>query len=117
VSSIILVRTATKARAAREVITSRIRIAATNLQDVLHESLASSYRRLQCAISRNDRSVGFPSRQSVEHFRETRLVRITHRGFAVGLDPFGMLDPQIVVNLLLELGIRVDWIRHGYRPR
>jgi len=63
------------------------------------------------------RSVGSPSRQSVEHFRETRLVRITHGGFAIGLNPFGMLDPQIAVNLLLEFGVRVDWMRHGDRAR
>ena len=68
-------------------------------------------------MRRNDRSVGSPSRQSVEHFRETRLVRIAHGGLAIWLDPFGMLDPQIIVNLLLEFGVRVDWMRHGNRPR
>ena len=64
-------------------------------------------------MRRNDRSVGAPSRQSVEHFREARGVRITPGGFAIWLDPFGMLDPQILVNLLLEFGVRVDWMRHG----
>ena len=68
-------------------------------------------------MRRNDRSLGSPSRQSAEHFRETRFVRITHGGFATGLNPFGMLDPQIVVNLVLEFGVRVDWMRHGNRPR
>ena len=68
-------------------------------------------------MRRNDRSVGSPSRQSVEHFREARVVRITPGGFAIGLNPFGMLDPQIVVNLLLEFGVRVDLIRHGNWPR
>ena len=34
-----------------------------------------------------------PSHQSVELFQEA------HGGFAIWLDPFGMLDPQIVVNL------------------
>jgi hypothetical protein len=24
-----------------------------------------------------------------------------------------MLDPQVVVNLLLELNVRVDFVRHG----
>jgi hypothetical protein len=43
-----------------------------------------------------------------------RLVRITRWGFAIWLDPFGMLDPQIVVNLLQELGIGVDLVRHGH---
>ena len=68
-------------------------------------------------MRRNDRSVGAPSRQSVEHFREARLVRITRGGFATGLNPFRMLDPQIVMNLLLEFGVRVDWMRHGNWPR
>src|SRR5881275_3245319 len=67
-------------------------------------------------MRRNDRSVGSPSRQSAEHFREARVVRITLGGFAIGLDPFGMLDPQIVVNLLLELGVGVDLVKHGYWP-
>jgi hypothetical protein len=68
-------------------------------------------------MRKNDRSVGSPSRQSVEHFREARVVRIAHAGFATGRDPFRMLDPQIVVNLLLEFGVRVDWMRHGNRSR
>ena len=67
-------------------------------------------------MRKNDRSVGSPSRQSVEHFREARLVRIAHGGFAIWFDPFGMLDPQIVVNLLLELGVGVDLMIHGYCP-
>jgi hypothetical protein len=51
-------------------------------------------------MRRNDRSVGAPSRQSVEHLREARVVRIAPGRFAIWLDPFGMLDPQIIVNLL-----------------
>ena len=77
----------------------------------------SSYCRFQCAMRRNDRSIGSPSRQSSEHFREARVVRITLGGFAIWLDPFGMLDPQIAVNLLLEFGVRVNWMRYGNRPR
>ena len=68
-------------------------------------------------MKRNDRSVRSRSFQRVEHFREARLVRITHGGFATGLNPFRMLDPQIVVNLVLEFGVRVDWMRRGNRPR
>jgi len=68
-------------------------------------------------MRRNDRSVGSSSRQSVEHFREARAVRITHGGFATGRNPFRMLDPQIVVNLLLQFSVRVDWMRHGNRHR
>jgi len=58
--------------------------------------------------------VGSPSRESIELFHETRLVRITHGGFAIWLDPFGMLDPQVVVNLLPEFGVSVDLVRHGH---
>ena len=61
-----------------------------------------------------DRFIGSHSRESVEQFHETRLVRITHGGFAIWLDPFGMLDPQIVVNLLPKLGVAVDLVRLGY---
>ncbi len=47
----------------------------------------------------SDRLVGSSSRQSVELFHEA------HGGFAVSLDPFGMLDPQIAVNLLPAPGV------------
>jgi len=56
----------------------------------------------------SDGLVGSHSRQRVEQFREARLVRITLGGFAIWLDPFGMLDPQVVVNLSPEVG--VVWI-------
>ncbi len=52
-------------------------------------------------------------RVEVEQFHEARLVRITHGGFAIWLDPFGVLDPQVVVNLLLELRVGVDLVSHG----
>jgi hypothetical protein len=54
-------------------------------------------------MSSSDRLVGSPSRQSVEQLGEARLVRITRGAFAIWLDPFGMLNPEVVVNLLLEL--------------
>jgi hypothetical protein len=54
-----------------------------------------------------------PFRISAEQFQEARLVKITHWGPAIWLDPFGMLDPQVVVNLLPELGVGVDLVRHG----
>src|SRR5207248_11116431 len=61
----------------------------------------------------SDRLGGSPSPQSVESFQKARLVRITLGGFAIWLDPFGMLDPQVVVNLSPELGVGVDLGRHG----
>jgi hypothetical protein len=62
----------------------------------------------------SDRLGGSPSRRRIEQFHEARLVRIARGTFAIWLDPFGMLDPQIVVNLLLELGVGVDLVRHDY---
>jgi hypothetical protein len=64
-------------------------------------------------MRRSRRLIESSSRPRVEHFREARLVRIAHGGFTTGLDPFGMLDPQIVVNLLQKLGIGVDLVRRG----
>jgi len=64
-------------------------------------------------MNSSDRLVGSPSRESVEQLREARLVRITHGGFTIWFDPFGMLDPQVVVNLSLELGVGVDLVIHG----
>lgn len=68
-------------------------------------------------MSSSDRLAGSSSRRSAEQFREARLVRITLGRFAIRLDPFGMLDPQIVVNLLPELGVSVDLVKHGNWPR
>src|SRR4029077_11930508 len=53
----------------------------------------------------SDRLVGSPSRRRIEQFHEARLVRITRWGFAIWLDPFGMLDPQVAVNLLPVPGV------------
>jgi hypothetical protein len=55
----------------------------------------------------SDRLVGFPSRQRVEQFQEA------HGGFTIWLDPFGMLGPQVVVDLLPEHDVGVDFVRHG----
>ena len=48
-----------------------------------------------------------------EQFYEARLVRITDGGFAIWLDPFGVLDSQVVVKLLPELTIGVDLVMRG----
>ena len=59
----------------------------------------------------NNPLVGSPSSNRIEQFHETRLVRITHGTVAIWLNPFGMLDPEIVVNLLPKLGVGVDLMR------
>jgi len=56
---------------------------------------------------------GFASRQTIEHFHEARLIRIARGGFAIWLDPFGILDPEVVVDLLPELRVSADLKTHG----
>ena len=55
----------------------------------------------------------FSSRQTIKQFRQTRLVRITHGRFAIRLDPFRVLNPKVVVNLLPELRVSVDLMMQG----
>jgi hypothetical protein len=61
----------------------------------------------------NNRLSGFSSRQTIEQFHQARLVRITHRRFAIWFDPFGVLNPKVVVNLLPELCVSVDLMMQG----
>jgi hypothetical protein len=64
-------------------------------------------------MKRNDPLVGSFLSYRIEQFHETRLVRIARRTIAIWLNPFGMLDPKIVVNLLPKLGVGVDLMRFG----
>src|SRR5437899_10737498 len=64
-------------------------------------------------MNSSDRLVGSPSRQRIEQFHEARVVKITHGGLAIWLHPFGMLNPQVAVNPLPQLGVRADLGRHG----
>jgi hypothetical protein len=59
----------------------------------------------------SDTPGGFLSSQTIEQFHEARLVRITHGGSAIWLDPFGMLNSEIFVNLSLELLVGVNFMR------
>jgi hypothetical protein len=61
----------------------------------------------------NNRLSGFSSRQTIEQFHQARLVRITHGRFAIRLDPFRVLNPKVVVNLLPELCVSVDLMMQG----
>ena len=61
----------------------------------------------------SDRLVGSCPPKRIEQFYETCLVRIAHGTLAIWLDPFGMLDPEVVVNLFPELSVVVDLVRHG----
>jgi hypothetical protein len=53
------------------------------------------------------------SGNSIDQFHQAGVVRITNGGLAIWLHPFGMLDPQVVVNLLPKLAIGVDLVRHA----
>src|SRR5947208_3175428 len=44
-----------------------------------------------------------------------RFVRLAGRTIAVRLDPFWMLNAQSVVNLLLKLTVRTDFVRSSWR--
>ena len=63
----------------------------------------------------SDRLVGSRSRECVEQFYQTRLVRITHGAFAIWLDPFGMFLTQRVVDLALKLNVLLDSARKDWR--
>ena len=54
------------------------------------------------------------SRQSIEQLHEARLVRITDGRLAIWLNPFGMLETHVVVNLSPKLGVRMDLVKHDY---
>ena len=56
----------------------------------------------------NNTLSGFSSGQTIEQFRQACLVRITHGRFAIWLDPFRVLNPKVVMNLLPELRVSVD---------
>ena len=82
--------------------------------EVLHRrGVGSVYSVFEGAMSSSDRLVGSRSCESAEQFHKARLVRIAHGGFAISLDPFGMLDPEVVVNLLPKLGVGVNFARNG----
>jgi hypothetical protein len=61
----------------------------------------------------NNRLSRFSSPRTIEQFDQARLVRITHGRFATWLDPFRVLNPKVVVNLLSELRVSVDLFMQG----
>jgi hypothetical protein len=56
----------------------------------------------------NNSLSGFASRQTIEQFHQARFVRIARGRFAICLDPFRVLNPEVVVNLLPKLRVTVD---------
>ena len=51
----------------------------------------------------------FSQSPPAEQFHEARFVRITDGRLPIWLDPVRMLESQVVVNLLLKLGVGVDF--------
>jgi hypothetical protein len=51
--------------------------------------------------------------QDIECFHQARLVRITRGRLAIWLDPLGMLDPQVVVNLSPQVCVRMELVKHN----
>jgi len=52
--------------------------------------------------------------QDIEHFHQARLVRITHGRLAIRLDPLGMLDSQVIVNLFPQICVGVGSLKHNH---
>jgi hypothetical protein len=64
----------------------------------------------------NNRLGGFSSPQTIEQFHQARLIRVALGRFAIWLDPFRVLNPEIVVNLLPELHVSMDLMMQRHWP-
>jgi hypothetical protein len=51
--------------------------------------------------------------QDIECFHQARLVRITQGRLAIWLDPLGVLDPQVIVNLSPQVCVCMDLVNHN----
>jgi len=60
------------------------------------------------------RFVRLPLCKPLEQFHQARLVRITHWRLAIWLDPFGMLEPQVIVNLFPQICIDLDLLKRDH---
>ena len=79
----------------------------------LHRSKDSLNLSLQPVAMVARRIVRLPLCKPLEQFHQARLVRITRGRLAIWLDPFGMLDPQVIVNLFPQLCVRMELVKHG----
>jgi len=76
------------------------------------QSLNSAVALLKAiAVVRDTRVLPF---QDIECFHQACLVRITHGRLAIWLDPLGMLDPQVVVNLFPQVCVRMTLVKHDH---
>ena len=65
-------------------------------------------------IRKSDIIVGFTWHRGIEQFHQTRLIRITQWRLAILLDPLGMLDPEVVMNLLQQVRLSADLLGHDH---
>jgi hypothetical protein len=56
--------------------------------------------------------VVFAGLETADQFRQASLVGVAGRAVTVGSNPFGMLDAQVFMNLLLELAVRMNLVGH-----
>jgi hypothetical protein len=54
----------------------------------------------------------FGGLEKTDQLRQAPLVGIAGGTVTVGFDPFGMLDSQVFVNLLLKLAVGMNLVRH-----
>ena len=55
--------------------------------------------------------------QDIECFHQARLVRITHGRLAIRLNPLGMLNPEVLVNLFPQVCVCMDLVNHDHCSR
>jgi hypothetical protein len=66
------------------------------------------------AVWKSDIIVGFHWHRGKEQFHQARFIRIAHWRLAILLDPLGMLDPEVVMNLLQQVRVSADLLGHEH---
>src|SRR5216117_478043 len=56
--------------------------------------------------------VAFAGLEKTDQLRQAPLVGIARGTVTVGLDPLGLLEPQVFMNLLLQLAVGMNLMRH-----
>ena len=57
--------------------------------------------------------VAFGGPEKTDQLGKAALVGVADGRFAVGLNPFWMLNTQVIVYLLLEFAVKADLVREG----
>jgi hypothetical protein len=60
--------------------------------------------------------VAFGGLEMADQLCQALLVGIASRAVTVGSNPFGVLNPQVFMNLLLKLAVGVNLVRHDNFP-